>query len=525
MKKKIIMSVFLSIFSAFVLLPVLTAEQEMPLESKDITVSMDLKDASMKDLLKMFSIQTGMNFIASEGVQDRRVTLYLDKVPLRDAMQKMFKANNLLYDLDKNANIFIVKDMGRPGPETVTRVFPLKYASVSTSSIKSEAQKIIGAEATASNSTSSSSSSSSDSEETGKWKADDISGITEVVRKLLSANGSVVEDYRTNSLIVTDVPNNMEVIAQTISALDVFVPQVMLEVEMLDVNKNLLDKIGFKYYGSITDSLFKAVLTGAKTTTGIPFGKDIISSKQFAKVFTPGTIDFSQQAQNVIVDFLKQQTDTKILARPRILTLNNETAEIFVNTQEAIGTIQQVTGGGSGIEASTTSAERTDTGVSLRVTPQISMESNEITMFVYPKVKDATTSATFNSGTTVYKDPEERSTKSLIRIKDGETVVIGGLIRHDRSEVITKVPFLGDIPLLGKFFTHRYKDKDKQRELLVFITPHIVRERGVAAKDINKAEIVPINKIPLPEREQGTYSGIDRQAIIATNLNKFENKR
>jgi len=205
--------------------------------------------------------------------------------------------------------------------------------------------------------------------------------------------------------------------------------------------------------------------------------------------------------------------------------LNNETAEIFVNTQEAIGTIQQISGGGAGIEASTTSAERTDTGVSLRVTPQISMESNEITMFVYPKVKDATTSSTFNSGTTIYKDPEERSTKSLIRIKDGETVVIGGLIRHDRSEVITKVPFLGDIPLLGKFFTHRHKDKDKQRELLVFITPHIVRERGVAAKDINKAEIVPINKIPLPEREQGTYSGIDRQAIIATNLNKFENKR
>ncbi|MCX5711534.1 MAG: hypothetical protein NTY47_00460, partial [Candidatus Omnitrophica bacterium] len=144
--------------------------------------------------------QTGLNFIASEGVQDRKVTLYLDKVPLKDAMDKLFKANSLYFDLDKQANIFIVKDSGKPGPEMVTKVFTLKYATVSTSSLKEEQYKTMTAEDTSGSTTASgtasgasspsspvSSSSSSASSSSGKWKADETSGITEIIKKLLSS--------------------------------------------------------------------------------------------------------------------------------------------------------------------------------------------------------------------------------------------------------------------------------------------------------------------------------------------------
>ncbi|MFA5320186.1 MAG: hypothetical protein WC418_03290, partial [Candidatus Omnitrophota bacterium] len=107
------------------------------------TISMDLQDVNLKDVLKIFSMQSGMNFIASEAVQERKITLYLDKVPVQDAMNKLFKANNLSYEYDRSANLFIVKDWGKPRLETITKVFYLKYATVSTSVMRSEIEDIM----------------------------------------------------------------------------------------------------------------------------------------------------------------------------------------------------------------------------------------------------------------------------------------------------------------------------------------------------------------------------------------------
>jgi type II secretory pathway component GspD/PulD (secretin) len=196
-----------------------------------------------------------------------------------------------------------------------------------------------------------------------------------------------------------------------------------------------------------------------------------------------------------------------------VLTLNNETAEIMIATQEAIGTVQQQSSGGS-LTTSTTSAERTETGVRLRVTPQINTESSEITMFIYPRVRDATTS-TFTSGTSNFKDPEERSTKTSVRVQDGDTVIIGGLIRRDRSETITRVPFFSKIPILGKvLFEYRNKDRDRDRELLVFITPHIIKEPSI--------KLAQKRKVVLPQREQDDSKSVNRESLVSSAIKKYE---
>ncbi|MCM8781142.1 MAG: STN domain-containing protein, partial [Candidatus Omnitrophica bacterium] len=127
MRNNFKLSVF--IFCFYLLMPNWGGAQELA-PSGEIPISMDLQDASLKETLKILSIQSGLNFIASEAVQDRKITIYLDKVPLKPAMDKLFKANNLTYELDKQANIIIVKDWGKPEIETVTRVFKLKYATV-----------------------------------------------------------------------------------------------------------------------------------------------------------------------------------------------------------------------------------------------------------------------------------------------------------------------------------------------------------------------------------------------------------
>ncbi len=493
MKKIFKLNVFIFMLSLSFFLSELNADSPLPFANAEPNISMDFQDANLKDILKVFSMQSGLNFIASEAVQERKITLYLDKVPLGQTMDKLFKANNLSYELDKEANIFIVKDWGKPQIETVTKVFNLKYATVSSSPLKAEISANIG-----------------------KGEGGD-SGITQAVKKILSEFGSVIEDARTNSLIVIDIPSRMPTIAQTIAALDVPVPQVMLEVEMLDVSKNTVDKMGINWASA---GSFSIKILSATRGTYFPL-PDLLNTETAGqtKTTTAGLISFPTPLQ-LILDFLRIQTDTKYLARPRLLTLNNETAEIKIVTQESVGVTTSTDAAGN----SSATVERAETGVSLRVTPQVNLESGEVTMFIYPKVAEAVTGSPFSTavGSYTFRDPEERSTKSMVRIKDGDTVVVGGLIRNEYQQTTTKIPILGDLPLIGALFRHKgggssSSDKNKQRELLVFITPHIVTDATI--------KLAQAKKTTLPQREQNTVSGIDRQGIINTSLNSFEKKK
>jgi type IV pilus assembly protein PilQ len=487
--------IFTIIFTFFP--PCISAEEELPFPNPDVTISMDFKDASLKDILKIFSIQSGLNFIANQSLQNRTVTLYLDKVPIREAIDELFKANNLSYELDKKASIILVKDWGTEPVETITRVFYLKYATVSSSLLMTEKGSGSAAGSSAATSTVTSS-------------------IANVITKLISGNGSVIEDARTNSLIITDIPSKMAVIARTITALDVAVPQVMLEVEMLDVSKNAVDKIGLKFDQSpltLNTSLVLATI-GTKFPFGhVNGGKGSVLSGSF----NPTS---SASAYKIQFDFLKTLTDTKFLARPKLLTLNNETAEISITKDEVVGR-QDSTVSGTVTTTSTTWIRSTDltltkegTGIFLRVTPQINLETNEVTMVIKPKSSVTTPSAL--AGASNQADAEVRSTKSVVKVKDGETVVLGGLIHTEKTVAITKLPILGDIPFLKVLFRNKSQSPGLERELLVFITPHIIRDPGI--------ELTQAKKIIIPEREQGTISGIGRQAAISSSLNTFERK-
>jgi len=481
MKNNFKFFVFILVFGLF--FPRDYAESESMYLDSDRTISMDLLDANLKDVIKIFSVQSGLNFIASEAVKDRKVTLYLDKVPLKDAMDKIFKANNLSYELDEEANIFIVKDWGTPEAETTTKVFPLKYHSVSNAKIKKEIEANLGA-----------------------GGEDIISSI----KGILSEKGKITEDAKTNSLIITDVPSRFANLEQVIAKLDVLVPQVLIEVEMLDVSKNVVDKMGFQHGNNPIFFVWPESKRGIEFFLGdlTKRGKDIADASM-GGLFSLG------RTYSEILDFLRVQTDTKYLARPRLLTLNNETAEIKIVTQEAVGEKKSVTGQE---DTTTTEAERYETGVFLRVTPQINMETGEITMFIMPSVAEATASGITSSTGVKFYNPEIRSTKSIVRVKDGETVIVGGLIRNELNQTLTKVPILGDIPILGALFRHKDKTKDKERELLVFITPRIV-------KDTNKNLAQVQKKAALPLREQTAGALFDnREAVIDASLNNYEKK-
>ncbi|MFC1657894.1 secretin N-terminal domain-containing protein [Candidatus Omnitrophota bacterium] len=435
-------------------------------------ISMDFKDAGLKDVLKALSIQSGVNFIASQEIEDRTVTLYLDGVSAKEAMDKLFKASKLEYEYYEEDKIALIKK-AEPIVETMTKVFPLKYAHVSSSSIEKDLGEGDLEELTKKISS-------------GQGSGEQLAGISTVVQELLSAQGKLNEDPRTNSLIITDLPNRFPIIEKTIKELDIAVPQVMLEVEILDVSKDIVDKLGFNFESDgFGENPLTVILPGDFVQKDARFfmgNKSLYGVKKLATAGS-GSMIFGNTFAGVL-DLLRTQKDTRYLARPRILTLSNEIAEINITSNIVMQVKKEYQYDDSGNvtevtwtpERSDAVGRRKDPGITLKVIPVINSD-NMVTMRIEPAIRTITSStivADLESEVGRYYDLDERTTKTTVKVSDGETVIVGGLIHKDRSVELNKVPILGDIPIIGALFRHKNKDKDIERELLVFITPRIV---------------------------------------------------
>jgi type IV pilus assembly protein PilQ len=441
------------------------------------TISMDFQDADLKDVLKVFSQQAGLNFIASEHVKQRKVTLYLDSVSVGDALNTILSANNLTYEQEKESRIFVVKEWGRPDVETITKVFPLQYARVTGSELTQSGIGLRGGGTDA--------------------------GIKEVIKELLTEYGRIIEDARTNSLIVTDLPTQFTKIEQTIKQLDIKLPQVMIEAEVIEASLDTIDKLGIDWGNLTTGALLSA--KGAARPDSFPWTKNPSIAGPDGNPTSLYTGYISAMELGGTLAMLTKDTDTKILARPKILTLNNETAEIRITSDTAVSSATTQIGTEGGLGTSTTTIERFETGVSLLVTPQIN-KSGEITMFIEPSVVTVKSSALLSN----VSDPQTRSAKTTVTINDGDTVIIGGLIDTEDEKIFRKVPFLGDIPVLGNIFTKR-DDSTQDRELIIFITPHLVSTEKETAG-------LPERELPWSDEDLA----IKKEEAMEEVLDKFE---
>lgn len=454
---------------------------EYLLSSMQKKISLDLDAAPLVGVLKLLSEQTGLNFVSSEAVDERKLTLYVNDVPLKEALSMIFKANNLVYDYDPLSNIFIVKDMGKPDKELITKTYFFKYTRVAVSRLQKEADTIDEARRSGlAEAEGADDSSSNDEEET---KTEDDGGILQVIKANLNdaQKEKAIEDAITNSITVIATPKKMTIIDQIVKSLDIPNEQVVIEVEMLDVMKDDADKLGFY----MANGLY-AKYSGPADAIHFPIHQNRVL------VGTLSLADFS-----VIMQFLATRTDTKFLARPKILTVANETAEVNLTVNEAIGVKRTATGNSNVV---TEEVERQPTGTKLRVTPQINTDTSEITLYVEVWNRESTNSTIrLTSMSQGYaQNPEERGSRAIVRVLDGETVFIGGMIRNQEKTIITKVPLLGDIPLIGKLFS--FKDKSiKERELLVFLTPRLFSNKG-KTKDVKNQGKVELREQSDPAR-------------------------
>ncbi|NTV28877.1 MAG: hypothetical protein HGA80_02230 [Candidatus Omnitrophica bacterium] len=462
-------------------------------------VSLDFKDADLKDVLKALSAQIGVNFLIADGVPKKNITVYLEKVPVEEALDMIITTQNLAYRFDDNVNTIIVTPKPKDEDMLETRIYQLQHATVNSSPLNSTldlaaASSAIGGSSSSSSGSSSGSSSSSSSSSGGSGSAN-TTGILEALKTVLTSKGKVEQDARTNSLIVTDMPKQFAIVEKTIARLDVPVPQILIEVEMLDVSKNTLDSLGLKF-------------TADNVLTVDSSNLDFSSSKlsRYAHLegfFRKGSVTSAMQA---VLSLVRSDGTTKTLARPRLLTLDNQRAQIKIATDEVIGIKHNVTGTTG--ENTTDEAERLETGVIFTVTPQANLLSGEITLAIVPKVIDSGLTSVLGN----YKNPEERSVNALIKVKDGQTVIIGGLLRQQKDLTISKLPILGDVPLLGLAFRHK-REEVLTRDLLIVLTPHIL---GV--NDIPQGQFHSVDGSAGFKREQSFSSA--REAAISDELNR-----
>ncbi len=290
--------------------------------------------------------------------------------------------------------------------------------------------------------------------------------VEETINKLISSNGKVGIDERLNSVVITDTPENLERISKAIQKLDTQAPQVMIEALIINVKLTDELKMGVDWIKLGTSENY---LSQGLSVTG--------SASPFGKVtFLATPSNWSIQG---LIDFVETNKDVRILANPKVLVLNNHTATIDSVEEIPYKELSETSEGGS---IGTISFK--EAGIKLEVTPQIT-DDGYIIMHVKPEQSAQTSTFTIeNSETPVI---ETRRTDTTLCVKDGQTIIIGGLRERRPSVQESKVPILGDVPFIGVLF--RRVDTDLiESELGVFITPHIYTDGKLSDEELKLIE-------------------------------------
>ncbi|MBI3947527.1 MAG: type II secretion system secretin GspD [Armatimonadetes bacterium] len=306
-------------------------------------------------------------------------------------------------------------------------------------------------------------------------------GRGEIINLLeLTGQVSIVPDPNTNSLIINATPESYEALQRLLAQLDTMPAQVMIEAIIAEVTLDASTKLGLEW-NWIQNNVFNGSVT---TTAGLAL-PDLSQGPAFKLATAGGSLQATLTALSTDKRF-------NVLSTPRIFTSNNRQAQINISQNVPYVANYRETDAGT----RTSNIAYLNVGIVLTVTPhitknglvniEVSQEANEL------------------QGYTTFQAPlvSQRSADTAITIRDGETVILGGIIRQQTDESINKVPILGDLPIVGGFFRSKGKNKTKT-ELMVFLTPRIVHDaaQATALTDEHRQSIhveLPLPPGPLP---------------------------
>lgn len=297
----------------------------------------------------------------------------------------------------------------------------------------------------------------------------------------------VVSDIERNALIVLATADQIKNIRATVKKIDIPKVQVYVKAKIVEINKNLASQIGMKYgfeSGAITDKgLFSAAANmGASSlmvssslmsflNTSTTITNNGVTSTTDSKPFKFAN-DISQVfALGAKIDLLKQNGAAHILSEPSILCTNNKEASIYVGqTQSILTQAQQSTSGQANI---VNNYSREDIGITLKVKPRLS-SNNQVTLEIEGTIEDILpgSSSSADRPTTT-----KRKVTTNAIVNNGETIILGGLMKSSGGKSVSKVPLLGDIPIIGELFRSTGRGESKVN-VVMYLTPYIVRKSG-----------------------------------------------
>jgi type IV pilus assembly protein PilQ len=384
-------------------------------------ISIDVQGAEIETVLRSLAEFSGKNIVASKEVKGT-VTLRLRNVPWRAALDIVLRTQAL--GMIDNGQSIVISNLEtlrkeelerRTAERTQEELLPLYTRIIPVSYANAEE-------------------------------------MSKAVEKTLTKRGHIEVDKRTNALLVTDIDDRLSQAESMIRSLDTRTPQVEIVARLVDVDRSASRSLGIEWTLNNLD-LGDA---GAHEAVGVTPGNvpSPAGTVKFGTVKGFGSIEATLTA-------LETQNKANIISNPRITTVNNREASVVVGQQIPL-IVQDFAGNAV--------TQLTTIGIKLSVTPHINV-GNKITMDVHPEVSDLSSQATVQGGIIINTTMAD----TRVMVNDGETAVIGGLIRSNESDTYRGVPVLMDIPLLGNLFKSSTKVKQK-RELLIFLTPKILGE-------------------------------------------------
>ena len=380
-------------------------------------VTLQFRDAPTKMVFEVLSRQTGINFIFDKDIKsDGKTTIFVQDVPIEQAIDLVLGQNQLARQVLSENMVLIY-------PNTTAKQKDYQDEIVKTFYLNTVAPK----------------------------------EVQDLLKTVLDAKTLVINE-RANAIIMRDTPENVRMAEKLVASIDLAEPEVMLEVEVLEISRSRLQQLGITYPGAVSLS----------TPTGL-----VVND---LKNQNGSTISVSPLS--VTVDALKTTGNSNVLASPRIRARNKEKAKIQIGSRVPVITTAATASGNGGV-VSNTQVQYLDVGLTLDVEPTIYAD-NDVAIKVSLEVSSITN--TIKVGQTIAYEIGTRNATTLLQLKDGETQILAGLIRDSDTRSASKIPALGDIPLLGRLFSDHTSNTSKS-EVVLSITPRVIRPKGRPSSD------------------------------------------
>lgn len=392
-------------------------------------VTLEFREAPIKSVFEALARSSGLNFAFDKDVkQDLKVTLFVRSSPLEDILRLILTSNQLdKHQLNDNSFLIYPNTIAKSKEyqELVVRNFYLTNADVK------QAQTLV---------------------------------------KTVAKSKDVFADEKLNLLIVKDTPDAMRLVERLIDSVDLAEPEVMLEVEVLEVSRSRIKEMGVDWpdyvgYGLLQDALTTTTTTAAGYVTSTTPGGTLANG--FVNLKRAGALTSFVANPAVKLNLNGQNSDTNVLANPRIRVKNREKAKVHIGDKLPVFTTTATAN--VGVSAS---VNYLDVGLKLEVEPNVTLD-DEVSIKVGLEVSSIVKEITGPTNSLAYQ-VGTRSATTALRLKDGETQVLAGLISDEERKATSHIPGIGEVPVLGYAFGSR-KNSSSKTEIILLITPRIVR--------------------------------------------------